>query len=33
MQDWKPLYYDTDIKRYFDLLAESKQLISNDMPE
>ncbi len=27
MQDRKPLYYDTDIKRYFDLLAKSKKLI------
>lgn len=28
INDWQPLYYDTDIKRYFDLLAESKKLIS-----
>ena len=27
INDRQPLYYDTDIKQYFDLLAESKRLI------
>ncbi len=28
INDWQPLYYDTDIKQYFDLLAENKKLIA-----
>lgn len=28
MNDRQPLYYDTDIKQYFDLLAETKKLIA-----
>lgn len=28
MDDRKPVYYDTDIKRYYDLLSNSKKLIA-----
>ena len=28
MNDWKPIYYDTEIKSYFDLLSGSKKMIA-----